>query len=298
MKLVIRADDVGYTDVCNIGAFKTLEQGISTSADVMLDTPGTEDALLRLVEMPWISIGWHTHFWGSPVSDPTEVPSLIEEEYGRIRFRKDLRESGAVVFEEALQECRAQIDRCVRLLGRAPDVAMVMTESAMDKAVRQACKEYGIILDFASQRMTFPGMPEPPKVDHRWIDRKIAFADAMPVTRPLLSDDPAVHATYNPISFFLEDQGKLLDYGADEVAVVPWHPGYLDYFVYKLGDYGRFAQNFLFARLADVEALCSDKVRNWIRQNKVELVNMRDALYGTREYQNYLKSIGSDLAVD
>jgi chitin disaccharide deacetylase len=90
MKLVIRADDVGYTDICNIGTFKTLEQGISTSADVMLDTPGTEDALLRLLEMPWISIGWHTHFWGSPVLDPTEVPSLVEEENGRIRFRKDL----------------------------------------------------------------------------------------------------------------------------------------------------------------------------------------------------------------
>ncbi len=297
MKLVIRADDVGYTDVCNIGTFKTLEQGISTSADVMLDTPGTEDALLRLGEMPWISVGWHTHFWGTPILDPSEVPSLVEEDQGRIRFRKDLRCAEDVVFEQALRECRTQIDKCVRFLGRAPDVGMAMGNSSMDQAIRQVCSEYGIAIDFAAQRMTFPGMGEPPKVDDQWAGRNISFADAMPVTAPLLSDDPAVRETYDPVRFFLEDQGKLLEYKADEVAVVPWHPGYLDDYVYKLGDYGPFAQNFLFARLTDVKALCAAQVKNWIRDKKVELVNMRDALYGTREYQNYLKSTGSDLAL-
>ena len=57
-KMVVRADDVGYTDVCNIGTFETITNGIVTSADIMLDAPGTEDALKRLKELPWISIGW------------------------------------------------------------------------------------------------------------------------------------------------------------------------------------------------------------------------------------------------
>lgn len=35
-KLVIRTDDVGYTDVHNIGTFETYEHGYSTSADVKI----------------------------------------------------------------------------------------------------------------------------------------------------------------------------------------------------------------------------------------------------------------------
>jgi chitin disaccharide deacetylase len=53
----------------------------------------------------------------------------------------------------------------------------------------------------------------------------------------------------------------------------------------------------ILARPADAEALCSDRLKNWIRQNRVELVNFRDALYGTREYQNHLTPIGSDLCM-
>ena len=45
------------------------------------------------------------------------------------------------------------------------------------------------------------------------------------------------------------------------------------------------------------EALCDQRLRNWIVENGVELVNYRDALFGTRDYQNYLRSIGSDLSV-
>ena len=48
MRMIIRADDVGFTDVCNIGTFETMTNGVVTSADVMLESPGTVDALNRL----------------------------------------------------------------------------------------------------------------------------------------------------------------------------------------------------------------------------------------------------------
>lgn len=121
MKLVIRADDVGYTDVCNIGAFETIDNGVVTSADVMLDCPGTEDALRRLKDRPWISVGWHAHFWGAPVLDPGSVPTLYDP--SRNGFRKDLRELEDVDYDEALAECRTELDRCVNILGKAPDVS-------------------------------------------------------------------------------------------------------------------------------------------------------------------------------
>lgn len=44
MKLIIRADDVGYTKTHNDGTIKTIEEGVTTAVDVMLDCPGFEDA--------------------------------------------------------------------------------------------------------------------------------------------------------------------------------------------------------------------------------------------------------------
>ncbi len=58
MKLIVRADDVGYTVAHNMGTFKTLDEGIVTSCDLMLDCPGFEDACEHLRNYPWISIGW------------------------------------------------------------------------------------------------------------------------------------------------------------------------------------------------------------------------------------------------
>lgn len=78
-RLVYRADDIGYTKTFNDGAFKAIENGIVTSADVMLDTPGSVDALERLRDYPWISVGWHSgHLWGSAVADPRLVPHMVD----------------------------------------------------------------------------------------------------------------------------------------------------------------------------------------------------------------------------
>lgn len=48
----------------------------------------------------------------------SEVPSLVIP--GTDRFRHDLREAKDVRYEEMLRECRAELDRCVDVLGRAP----------------------------------------------------------------------------------------------------------------------------------------------------------------------------------
>ena len=42
-------------------------------------------------------------------------------------------------------------------------------------------------------------------------------------------------------------------------------------------------------------ALTSDTLKNWVREHNIELINFRDALHGTQEYQNHLRSVDSDL---
>jgi chitin disaccharide deacetylase len=297
MKMIVRIDDVGYSDVHDLGSFRTIEQGIATSADVMLDTPGSESALRRLRDLPWISVGWHTHFWGAPILDPACVPSLVIAEEGRIRFRKDLHESESVDSGEALAECRAQIERCIRLLGRAPDVSLAVGDSVLARAIRTTCEEYGIAIDFAERKALFPGAPPPTPVADRWKASGIRMADGIVSIEPLMSDCLSVVDSYDPSGCLVEDRDGLLRLPPEVVSVLVFHPGYLDEYVHRKGDSGRLARNFLLSRLADVEALCSDRVKAWIRKNGIELITFRDALFGTHEYQNHLKVIGSDLAV-
>ena len=155
-KMIVRADDVGHSNVCNIGSFEAIERGVVTSADVMLDSPGTEDALQRLKALPWISVGWHRHMWGAPVLDPRQVPSLVEKGGPFAgRFRLDLREAKDVVPDEAVKELRAQLDRCIRILGRAPDTGGgTRGDSAWGAAVAQVTGEYGLACNFLSERPT------------------------------------------------------------------------------------------------------------------------------------------------
>jgi predicted glycoside hydrolase/deacetylase ChbG (UPF0249 family) len=323
-KMIVQADDVGFSNVCNIGSFKTVEEGVVTAMDVMLADPGTVDALERLKAFPWISVGWHMHMWGAPVLDPKEVPSLVEKD-GQFagRFINDLYQSNNVVFDEAVRELRAQLDRCIRILGKAPDTAFGgYGNSPFNRAVKQVIEEFGLVTGFASEPLmskeyvdyikaaqkrgeewskyyeseSYPAQ----EADAKWASRKIINPAGTTAYVNLLTDSiSAVEAKYDPVLFYTEDRSGILKYPEDVITRQSWHPGYVDYYVYRLGERVNRprAQQFVVGRVQDVESLCDVRLKNWIKENHIELVNTRDALYGTREYQNHLKLIGSDLAI-
>lgn len=324
MKMIIRADDIGFSEVCNIGSFVTFDRGLSTSADVMLDCPGTEDALRRLRDYPWISVGWHTHMWGSPVLGAAAVPSLVEHggEFDG-RFRADLHRAEDISYEEALRELSAQLERCHDILGRFPDTGSTPFGNGIwGKAMLAVQKERGIPTGFArrlasderpAQRILAGrargeewaflynenGMPgrEP---DAKWADRKIVVLDGSLPYMDLLTDSISdIENNYDPVLYYTEDRAGILNMPDDVTVEQSWHPGYLDYFVYRLGERMNRprARQFTVARCQDVAALCDRRLFDWIREHRIELVNFRDALYGTHEYQEHLKAIGSELCL-
>ena len=342
--MVVRADDIGMSKFCNIGSFESIENGVVTSADVMLDSPGTEDALERLKAFPWISVGWHMHMWGAPVLDPKRVPSLAEKSGPFAgRFRTDLSQASDVVFEEALMELRAQLERCVKILGKVPDTGGGRrSTSPWGRAVSQVTDEFGLVNNFtiipppnavfeafrdkyikhirdaqqageewakyysvgtpgaggAGGRGGAPNAGGQGGPDPRFADRKIINPAGTFAYIDLLTDSISkVEKEYDPVLFYTEDRAGILKYPEDMIIVQSWHPGYVDYYTYRLGERANRAraQQFVVGRIQDVAAMCDPRLKNWIKQNRIELVNMRDALYGTDEYQNHLKVIGSDL---
>lgn len=297
-KLVIRTDDVGYTKTHNLGTFETYDHGYATSADVMLDSPGTVDALQRLKEMPWVSVGWHDHFWNSPVLDPGEVKSLVIP--GTNRFRHDIKKLEDVDFAEALKECRAELELCQDILGRVPDVGgCAQGDTPFTKAMAQVTKEYGMACSYGHKmHLQEDGSFTFDPVDPKWENRHIYIVDQRGVVAgDILKETIREQEEYDPVAFLLEDRSKFFELPEDAVLMHGFHPAYLDYYVAKLGDYGPNRRYYTLSRVFDVEGLCSQRLHDWIKDNGIELCNLRDALYGTHDYQNHLRRIGSDLCV-
>jgi predicted glycoside hydrolase/deacetylase ChbG (UPF0249 family) len=109
----------------------------------------------------------------------------------------------------------------------------------------------------------------------------------------------AVEKNYDAVRYYVEDRAGILTSPLDTIWWQAWHPGYVDYYVYRLGERVNRAraQQFVVSRTQDVHALTSPILRKWIKANNIELINFRDALYGTRTFQNHLAAIGSDLAI-
>jgi len=288
MKLVIRADDYGYTSIFNQGTIKAIEEGLVTYVDLMLDCAGCEDAIARIKAYPWISVGWHGgHFWGWPVSDPKKVPSLLGND-GRFKFKDDPQEKNRVVYEEALLECEAQVVRCIRLLGRAPCVT-TLGESVFESARKEICDKYGIVYHYMKKKSRHHDGWE--TLDPKYEDLDIYMPiQHESVYQILYADKAEDRQKYDPVSWFIEDPDHMQEH---KVAIAAFHPGYLDDFIYFDS-----SKHFNLARLMDIEALSSDRLKAWVRDNRIELVNMTDALYGTNEYQAHLKASGKDYALD
>lgn len=286
MKLIVRADDVGYTIAHNMGTEKAIIDGIVTSADLMLDCPGFEDAVERLKKYPFLNIGWHPHFWGKPVCDPSEVPSMVNEK-GWFKFRKDQSLKNTCDYDEIVKECRAQVERCIRLLGKAPDYTHAHLNSGIfEKARHQVCDEYGIKYGFCTKMKPDGTYQEIPKNEYAPLGIYMVNQPAT-VYKPSFDDSMKVRKTYDPVQYYQSNAEDML---SKKICITAWHPGFLDDHILK-------ESSCMEARIVDVIALCSDELKQWIKTNHVELINYRDALCGTNEYQNHLKIMGSDLAI-
>ncbi|WP_373127980.1 ChbG/HpnK family deacetylase [Dielma fastidiosa] len=285
MKVIFRADDVGYTHVHNLGTWKTLEEGFTTHCDVMLDSLAVEEALVYLKEKPWISVGWHTHFWGKPVLDSKVIPSLMNAN-GRLKWQR-INQSDhpveGIVYDEILKECYAEAERCRRILGRYPDTCNNFDETTeLGKALKTVCDDLKIPYGFlgglgAHDKIAIP------RDDYKELHITEYFTSgkhpATPKLRVNLFDqyDPAAAIVDMPIK-------------EDVIWERSLHPGYLDDLVLE-------EQHCTIHRVKDVEAYCDQRVFDWIIANKIELINRNDALFGTHQYQDHLKEINSPLWV-
>ena len=119
MKLIVNADDFGYTESVSAGILRGHRDGIVTATTFMTNAPNTDGAAKLARVTPSLDVGVHLVVsFGRPLSDAARVPSLVDP-VGRFFRPKELL-SRDIDRDEALTEYRAQYAKARQLLGRDP----------------------------------------------------------------------------------------------------------------------------------------------------------------------------------
>jgi hopanoid biosynthesis associated protein HpnK len=95
-RLIVNADDFGFTAGVNRGIVEAHRRGIVTSSTLMANGPAFEDAVRLAKSVPRLSVGCHIVLIdGEPVLDPELLPSLTSAHSGGGRFGDGLKSFAA-----------------------------------------------------------------------------------------------------------------------------------------------------------------------------------------------------------
>jgi predicted glycoside hydrolase/deacetylase ChbG (UPF0249 family) len=120
VRLIVNADDFGYTPGVTRGIVRAHREGIVTATTLMANAPDTDGAARAARAANTLDVGVHLVFtYGRPLADPARVRSLVIDG-GAFPRVTDLLRTGKPNSEEALIEARAQYERVRSLLGREP----------------------------------------------------------------------------------------------------------------------------------------------------------------------------------
>jgi len=120
VKLIVNADDFGYTPGVTRGIVRAHHEGIVTATTMMANAPDTDGAAKAARANAALDIGAHlVTTYGRPLSPVAKVPSLVDAS-GTFPRLADLLRTGKPDTGEALTEYRAQYRRVRDLIGREP----------------------------------------------------------------------------------------------------------------------------------------------------------------------------------
>ena len=154
IRLIVRADDFGFSHASNMALEKLLNEGVITAASVIVNTGWLDETVEILKKHPQVSVGvhvclnseWVPYKWG-PVLPAKDVPSLVDEWGHFFGTRKDLLANNPSM-DEVEAEIRAQVDLAIRKGLKVSYVdhhmGMAVTTPQMRERFVKVAKEYGL----------------------------------------------------------------------------------------------------------------------------------------------------------
>ena len=246
-KILVRADDLGYSEAFNYGLARAVKSGIVRSVGVMPNMEWAEHGV-NLLKDTDVTFTVHANICqGRPITDPKLIPSLVDEN-GIFKDKSLYREAKEdfVVLEEVVMEVEAQYQRLVELTGKKPFMveAHAVPSANFNKALAIVGQKYGLTL------MSFePG--------------KGAKIGKYVMKFSMDSGNP----DYNPFESF--KKAALQPMEADEACMMVLHPGYVDEYVLT-------TSYITTQRALEVAFAINPEVPRWCEENGVKLMTYAD----------------------
>lgn len=244
-RIIVRADDLGYSEGVNYGIAKTIRNGIVKSAGVMVNMAATVHGL-DLIKGMDVCLGLHTNICvGEPVCQAEEIPSLVGADgtfHTSRAFRKADRDF--IILEEVIREIEAQYSRFVELTGKKPDYFeghAVKSENFFKGleivAKRHACN----YLAFGNGAVRFKNsLLNVPSFVRRQGD------------------------TYQDLTQTFIDTLELYK-DSDTIEMYVCHPGYLDQYLLE-------HSSLTERRVYETEMLCEESVKRWLKAHDTAVI--------------------------
>lgn len=249
-RILIRADDLGYSEAVNYGIARSVRDGIIRSAGVMPNMPAAAHGLALLQGVP-VCYGQHTNICvGRPLTDPALIPSICQEngEFQPSHVYRDAAKRGEdfVVLEEVILEIEAQYRKFVELTGEQPHYfeGHAVASGNFFKGLEAVAERHG--LPYLKMSMGGPAIFRNTKL--------YASMDSM-------------CPDYNPVESL--KKAALCDYGGDGCCMFVCHPGYLDDYILK-------TSSLTIPRTQEVAMATDPDVKAWLAENDVVVVTYDD----------------------
>lgn len=155
--MIINADDFGLSPGVNRGILDAFRGGILTSTTMLVNLRAFDDAVRLARQNPDLPVGIHLSLlWGTPVSDSSTVPSLVEADgqfprsLGVLARRYWL---GTLKLDHVRAEFRAQLER-FRDAGLEPTHVDTHKHVHCLPGILEACAN--VVSEQGVQRVRFP----------------------------------------------------------------------------------------------------------------------------------------------
>ncbi|MCH3962266.1 MAG: ChbG/HpnK family deacetylase [Solobacterium sp.] len=252
IELILRADDIGYSEAINYGIAKTVKDGLIGSAGLMCNMPYAAQGV-ELLNGTDVCLGQHTNVClGTPCADPSLIPSLVQAD-GQFKSSRRYREAykqgmDLIKVDEAVIEVEAQYIRFKALTGKKPEYfeAHAIASENLQKALRIVANRYDLPLNDMNPMVEnglFKGHP----------------IHALPMQ--------SMEEKYDPLTCL--KNGILNHVRTDMPNVFVCHPGWLDQYLLN-------HSSLTINRTKEVDMLCSTETKQWLEKNNVRLIKYRD----------------------
>lgn len=251
-KVIINADDFGYSSAVNLGIIKSHKKGILTSTTLMANMPGCDEAIVLAKENPDLGVGCHLVLTcGKPL---TKVDSLVDENGGFYNLAEYKKHRNEMCDEEIFQEWSYQIDYLL---------------------------DHGLKLTHLDSHHHVHAFPENLKITKRIADKyHLCFRNIFGLEKNIelpaqkgingfldlmnhsAIRDLTIPFEENRIKCFEEIQAVLDQVKDNEITELMVHPAYVDEGLY-------FNSSFNVQRMKEVSILCDSQMKQLFECNQI-----------------------------